>query len=99
MKFFSKITFICNLSFLVFIALSFIELSNKKASSAYGILPLPFITGSLVILGQFAIFLNLIFNLITAVFFIFKKQLAIAQWLLIVNFLFLLMQLYYFLIY
>jgi hypothetical protein len=41
MKFFSKITFICNLSFLVFIALSFIELSNKKASSANGILPLP----------------------------------------------------------
>ena len=99
MKFFSKITFICNLGFLVFIVLRFIDFTDKKPSNENGILPLSFVTGNLVILGQFAIFLNLIFCVFIGVLFLFKKTPLVAAWLLIVNFLFLIIELYYFLIY
>jgi hypothetical protein len=99
MKFFSKITFICNLGFLVFIVLRFIDFTDKKPSTDNGILPLSFVTGNLVILGQFAIFLNIIFCVFIGVLFFLKKTPVVALWLLIVNFLFLLIELYHFLIY
>lgn len=99
MKFFSKITFICNLGFLVFIALRFIDFTDKKPSAGNYIQPLPFITGNLVILGQLAIFLNLIFCFIVGVLFFLKKTPMVARWLLMSNFLLLFIQVYYFLIY
>lgn len=99
MKFFSKITFICNLGFLVFIVMGYIELNGKKGGINDVILPLPFIAGTLVVLGQFALFLNFFFCLFAALFFLSKKLPPIARWLLIVNFIFLLTQVYYFLIY
>ena len=99
MKFFSKITFICNLGFLVFVVLRFIDFSDKKPSTGNAILPLSFFTGNLVILGQLAIFLNLIFCFIVGVLFFLKKTPVVARWLLMANFLFLLIQVYYFLIY
>jgi hypothetical protein len=99
MKFFSKITFICNIGFVVFVVLGYIEMNGKKSAIEDGILPLPFLSGTLVVLGQFAIFLNLIFCLVAGCLFFSKKLITIAPWLLIVNFLFLLIQVYYFLIY
>jgi hypothetical protein len=99
MKFFSKITFICNIGFVVFVVLGYIEMNGKKSAIEDGILPLPFLSGTLVVLGQFAIFLNLIFCLVAGCLFFSKKLITIAPWLLIVNFLFLLLQVYYFLIY
>ena len=99
MKFFSKITFICNIGFVVFVVLRYIELNGEKSNIQDSILPLPFLSGTMVVLGQFAIFLNLVFCLAAGVLFFSKKLIPIASWLLIVNFLFLLIQLYYFLIY
>jgi len=99
MKLFSKIAFICNVSFVVFIMLAYIELNNKKTKVDDNIMPLPFVTGTLVVLGQFAIFINLIFCLIALILLLSKKMKQIPQWLVIVNFLFLLVQVYYFFIY
>lgn len=99
MKLFSRITFICNVSFIVFIMLAYIEFNNKKNSGADNIMPLPFITGTLVILGQFAIFINFIFCLIAMVLLLSKKMLPIPQWLVVINFLFLIAQVFYFFIY
>lgn len=99
MKFFSKITFICNVGFLVFIVLGYIELNAKKASVEEGMLPLPFIPGTLVVLGQFAVFLNLIFCLIAGSLFFFNKPNPVAPRLRVFNCLFLFIQVYYFLIY
>ena len=98
MKFFSKITFICNLGFLVFIVLGYIELNAKKASAEEGMLPLPFFMGTMVVLGQFALFLNLIFCLIAGRLLFFNKPNPVAPWLRVVNCLFLFIQVYYFLI-
>ena len=73
MKFFSKITFICNIGFVVFVVLGYIELDAKKSNIQDSILPLPFLSGTMVVLGQFAIFLNLIFCLVAGVLFFSKK--------------------------
>jgi hypothetical protein len=99
MKLFSRVAFICNISFIAFILLGYIELSHKKNKVAGDISPLPFITGILVILGQLAIFINLFYCLITLGMLFAKKIQQTPRWLVIANFLFLLIQLYYFFIY
>lgn len=99
MKFFSKITFICNFGFLVFVILAFVELNNKRNGQEDNILPLPYVQGLLVILGQFAIFINLIFCLTAILLLIFKRMKQIPGWLAVINFMFLIAQVYYFFIY
>jgi hypothetical protein len=61
--------------------------------------PLPFVTGSLVILGQLAIFINVIFCLVALILLVQKKLKQISLWLVIANFIILLLQFYYFFIY
>ncbi len=99
MKLFSRIAFICNVSFVVFIILGYIDFNNKKNKVDDNIIPLPFVTGTLVILGQSAIFINLIFCFTAMILLLSKKMKQIPGWLVIVNFIFLLMQVYYFFIY
>lgn len=98
MKLFSKIAFICNISFLIFILLAYIEFNHKKNKAGDSIMPLPFFTGIFVILGELAIFINLIFCLVVLVLLLSKKMIRVPRWLLIVNFIFLLAQVYYFFI-
>ncbi|MEO6548534.1 MAG: hypothetical protein ABIN94_11065 [Ferruginibacter sp.] len=98
MKIFSRLVFICNISFLVFIFLAYVELSNKKKGATDAISPLPYITGLLVILGQLAIFVNVVFCLLSLIILLTKKTMQVPQWLVIVNFIFLLLQVYYFFI-
>ncbi len=99
MKLFSKLTFICNLSFVLFIVLQYVELSKKRNKVSDNIMPLPFITGTLVILGEFAIFINFIFCFTAIILLLSKRLKQIPQWLVIANFIFLLVQLFYFFIY
>lgn len=99
MKLFSKIVFICNISFIVFILLGYIEMNNKKNKIDDNIIPLPFVTGTLVILGQFAVFLNLIFCLLAMILLLSKKMQQVPRWLVVANYIFFLVQLYYFFIY
>lgn len=99
MKLFSKLTFICNVSFVIFIILRYVDLNNKKGKVDDNISPLPFVTGSLVVLGQLAIFINIIFCLVALILMLSKKLKHIPQWLVIVNLIFLLIQFYYFFIY
>ena len=98
MKLFSKITFLCNLSFLVTVILRYIELNNKKNKIGDGIVTLPFITGILVILGQLAIFLNLVYCLLTVVLWVSKSKKHTPVWLVVFNFILLFVQVYYFLL-
>ena len=98
MRFFSKIAFICNLGFLVFIILGYIELNNNKNNNSAPIFPLPFVEGTLVVLGQFAIFVNLLFCLMAFIMLVSKRPMLIPTWLIIFNFTFLFAQVYYFFI-
>jgi hypothetical protein len=98
MKLFSKIVFLCNLSFLVTVILRYIELNNKKNKGGESIIPLPFVTGILVILGQLAIFLNLIYCLLIIVLWVSKRKKQLPVWLVVFNFILLFIQVYYFLL-
>jgi hypothetical protein len=98
MRVFSRISFICNIGFLLFILLRFVELGRKGARPGEGIIPLPFVTGSFVVLGQLAIFVNFFFCLLVLILRASKKTLSPPQWVIVVNFIFLLFQVYYFFI-
>lgn len=79
--------------------LAYIELNHKKNGVGDNIMPLPFVTGLVVILGQFAIFINLIFCLAALIWLLSKKIKLIPGWIVLTNFLFLLIELFYFFIY
>lgn len=117
MKLFSKLVFLCNVCFIAFVILRYIEFANKKKQLGDNILPLPFLTGTLVVLGQLAIFFNFIFCFTFVITKLVKRmrpaspaypitemdQLPLTKsfpkWLVIFNFILLLIQLFYFFIY
>ncbi len=98
MKLFSRIAFIFNLSFIAFVILQYIEINKKKTNSTDNVIPLPYITGLLVIMGQLALFINLIFCLLVVILMLAKRMKQIPQWLVISNFILLFIQLFYFFI-
>jgi hypothetical protein len=99
MKFFARVVFIFNLCFIGFAVLRGIEQAKKITSNTDEILPLPWLKQTIVLLGWTAIFINLLFCLIATVFYLSKKSVLLTKWLTIANFIFLLIQIYYFFIY
>ncbi len=96
MRFFSKIVFICNVCFIAAIILRWIENANKQKGNFDGALKLQPLESTLVVLGYGAILVNIIFNLICLIFFVSKVVQPVSKWLIWVNFLLLLIQVYYF---
>ena len=99
MKLFSRITFLCNISFLLFIILRYVETSAKDEKGNDNLVQLPFVTGTLVILGQLAVFINFIFCLVVLAMLILKRVQPVPRWLVMVNVLFFLVQVFFFFIY
>jgi len=111
MRFFSKITFICNCCFVLAVILRRVENYNKKKVDFDGAIIVQPLQSTIVVLGYGAIFLNLLFlishllvkSLNTrqaaepqqATLNTVVKQ-AIPAWLIRINFLFFIIQLYYF---
>ena len=96
MRFFSKVVFICNLCFIATVILSWVEYSKKKTGYFEGALILQPLQSTLVVLGYGAIVINFIFNLFVFWSWMQKKELTVSRWLIYTNFLFLLLQVYYF---
>ena len=96
MRFFSKVIFICNISFVIAVILRVVENANKKEGIFDGAIKFQPLESTLVVMGYGAIFLNLIFNLILATLLLTKAKPAIASWLLWTNFIFLIAQIIYF---
>lgn len=100
MRFFSRLIFIFNLCFLAFVVLRYFE--NKKDVNVKGgkehIISLPFIEGSLVVLGWGAIFFNLAFCIAAIPMKLAGKLQSVPAWIFWVNFLFLIFQVLYFFI-
>ncbi len=95
MRIFSKIVFLCNVCFLITAILRLINMSSDKKDAGEALIFQPLVS-TLVILGYGAIILNIVFNIIGLIFFLLKKPQLVAQWLIWVNFLFLLVQICYF---
>lgn len=99
MRFFSKIAFICNLCFITFVVLNQLEKNPDRLGSKDAIIPLPAVEGTLAILGITSVIINFIFAVICLLFFILRKQIPVAKWLVWVNLLFLILQFIYFKLY
>ena len=95
MRFFSKITVLFNASFLLYVILWYIEKHNKHEGNATQVLPLPWLEGTFVILGYTAIIVNVLFLLLTFIFYSFKTNIKIARWIIIFNIIIFCCQVYF----
>jgi hypothetical protein len=95
MRFFSKITFICNLCFLVAAVMHYFKQYINESKFPQ---PLNFFKGTVVILAEFGWILNLIFVLLVAGFLLLRKKTNVPKWLLIFNAAVLVFELYYYFI-
>jgi hypothetical protein len=97
MRFFSKLVVICNVCFIIAVALRVLENLRKRNIVFTGQLKLDPIESTFVVLGYSAIIINLIFNAILLILFISKRKSLIPSWMMWFNFLLLLLQIIYFL--
>jgi hypothetical protein len=96
MRFFSKIVFICNCCFVAAVILRWVENAKKIKGNINGALILRPLESMIVVLGYGAIIINLIFNISMLMLFLLKKEQPISKRLIWLNFLFLVVQVYYF---
>ena len=96
MRFFSKVAFICNCCFVIAVILRMVENSHKKNISFTGAIQIQPLESLLVVLGYGAIFINFILNTCLLLLFVVGSKHRVAKWLIWVNFLFLVAQVYYF---
>lgn len=98
MRFFAKIVLICNLCFIASVILRFGEKSYAaKGITDHGI-PLPFLEGTIAVLGELAMIINIFFCAIAVILILMKKIKQIPLWIVIFNFIVLLAQIYWFFI-
>lgn len=95
MRFFSKIAVLFNACFLIYIVLWYIEKHNNYEGNATQILPLPWLEGTFVILGYTAIIVNVLFLLLTFVFYSLKMNIKIPRWIIIFNIIIFCCQVYF----
>jgi hypothetical protein len=95
MRFFSRLIFIFNLCFVAFVILQYFEHQKQVKGDKGHLIPLPFVEGSLVVLGWGAIFFNLAFCLIVVPMKLAKKLPSVPIWIVWANFIFLLIEIYY----
>lgn len=81
MKFFARLTFICNVCFIIAVVLRAVEMGRRKSGNYEQVIPLPAIEGTLVILGYGAILLNVFYVLITVIRLLARKQFPDPSWL------------------
>lgn len=95
MRFFSKLTVVCNICFLLSVVFWYIEIGQKHAGNDVKLIPLPWLEGTLVIIGYGAIIINLFFLLVYLIFSSFKVKMAVPKWMLIFNVLIFIGQIYF----
>lgn len=99
MRFFSKFTVLCNICFLLAVVFWYMEMHNKYQGNNEQVLPLPWLEGSLVILGYGAIIVNALFLLLYFIFISFKMSIKIPKWIIIFNVIIFCCQVYFHFIY
>jgi len=85
MRFFSKFTVLCNACFLISVVLRYIVMHDQYEGGSEQILPLPWLQGTLVILGYGAIIINALFLLLYFIFVSLKMDIKIPRWIIIFN--------------
>lgn len=95
-SFFSRFTIICNCCFLLFIFLGKLESRKPVAHGTDKIVPVSYLKDVIITLGVSAIIINLLMCIVYSVIVIIGRQKLLPKWLVIVNFLFLILQFLYF---
>jgi len=97
MRFFAKIIFICNCCFMASVILRYLEINADKAGKNPNVLGFQPLESTLIILVYGAVLFNFIFLLCSLVVYLFKKELPVANWILLFNLVLFFIQLIYFL--
>jgi hypothetical protein len=95
-SFFSRFTFICNIAFLLFVFFSWQQPKQPVKSASGTVLHVPFAKELIITLGFTAIIINMIMNIVYLFVLSSGRLKALPRWLIITNFLFLLLQFCYF---
>jgi hypothetical protein len=95
-RIFSKVVTICNVCFLLSLLFRFLGIGSNNTSNGSVVAPLPWLQNMLIILGYGAIFLNIIFFSFYLFLLLFKKQLMVGRWLLMINLIIFIVQIIYF---
>lgn len=98
MRFFSKITCICNICFLLSVVLRAIENLRIQHGNTNGILKLQPLESTVVILGYGAVFVNFIFFFISLYLIINGRIKQLPKWIVFFNLVLFPIQVIYFLI-
>jgi hypothetical protein len=80
MRFFSKFTLLCNLCFLASVVFWYLEVQRADHGGDGQLIRLPWLEGSLVILGYGAIIINALFLLVCLIFASLKVNLKVQAW-------------------
>lgn len=73
-----------------------VENAHKRNGNFNGAIQIHPLESTLVVLGYGAIYINFIFNFFLLGLFLSKRKSTVTRWLLWTNFLFLILQIYYF---
>jgi len=95
LRFFSKFTVLCNASFLFMVVFWYIEKHRQHEGNLAQVLPLPWMEGTLVILGYGAIIINALFLLLYFIFVSMKVDIKIPKWIIIFNIILFCCQVYF----
>lgn len=96
MRFFAKLTFICNICFVIYVVLRIVEMGKKAKGNTDQLIQLPWLQNTAVILGWSAVVVNSLFCLAALIVLATGKKDFFKSWIVIANFIFLIVQLLYF---
>jgi len=95
-RFLSRFAFICNIAFLIFIFLRWMEQSKPVKERSEALQAVPFFKDLIITLGVIAIVINIALAIVYLIFLLTGKLNRVPKWLVFSNIIFLLIQVYYF---
>jgi hypothetical protein len=96
MRFFSRIVLICNCCFIIAVILRLIEKYRRAQGNFDGAIPFQPLESTLVILGYGAVFINVVFVILSLYWLVAKKLSSIPRWIVLFNVFMFPLQVYYF---
>ncbi len=96
MRFFSRVTVICNFCFIIAVLLRWVEISRRTSGNFNGAIKFQPLEATLVILGYGAIFLNAAFLFSCIYRKLAKRMQLIPRWIVLINVLIFPFQVYFF---
>jgi len=95
-SFLSKFTFLCNISFVAFMIFNKIDAKKRIVGGKDTVVAIPFFKDLIIILGFSAIVINFLMCLVYLATILTKKSSILPKWLAIINFVFLIVEFYFF---